>query len=203
METYSAFSSTAAGILLCTDVGARGLDMPSVDWVLQYDVPADPREYVHRAGRSARGGGSGSAMLFLMPSESGYAEFLSKTVGTLREAALVPFYDAGIGGEANAPLLQAMCFDMVANSDELAASARAAFTAYVRSYAVRSRETRPLCPISALHLGHVAATFGLRESPSRVVELLKVGRKEKAALLKNSRQGVDKKKQNKSSASRR
>ena len=36
------------GILFCTDVAARGLDIPEVDWIVQYDPPDDPREYIHR-----------------------------------------------------------------------------------------------------------------------------------------------------------
>ena len=36
------------GVLLCTDVAARGLDIPAVDWILQYDPPDDPKEYIHR-----------------------------------------------------------------------------------------------------------------------------------------------------------
>ena len=46
--TFFEFCQAETGILLCTDVAARGLDIPAVDWIIQYDPPDDPREYIHR-----------------------------------------------------------------------------------------------------------------------------------------------------------
>ena len=63
------FVNAKTGVLLCTDVAARGLDIPAVDWIIQYDPPDDPKEYIHRVGRTARGKeGVGRALLFLLPS---------------------------------------------------------------------------------------------------------------------------------------
>lgn len=45
---FHQFSSAEKGVLICTDVAARGLDIPKVDWIVQYDPPDDPREYIHR-----------------------------------------------------------------------------------------------------------------------------------------------------------
>ena len=59
-------------ILLTTDVAARGLDLPAVDWIVQFEPPAEPSEYVHRVGRAARGGRSGRALLLLLPSEQNF-----------------------------------------------------------------------------------------------------------------------------------
>ena len=47
-KTYENFASREAGVLLCTDVAARGLDIPDVDWILQYDAPQDPSFFIHR-----------------------------------------------------------------------------------------------------------------------------------------------------------
>lgn len=54
-STFFEFCNAKSGILICTDVAARGLDIPEVDWVLQFDPPDDPRSYLHRVGRTARG----------------------------------------------------------------------------------------------------------------------------------------------------
>ena len=64
------------GALLCTDVAARGLDIPDVSHILQFDPPQDPDVFVHRVGRTARAGRAGAALAFLLPAEAPYVEFL-------------------------------------------------------------------------------------------------------------------------------
>ena len=56
-------------MLLSTDLAARGLDFPAVDWVLQLDAPEDAETYIHRVGRTARYESHGKALLLLCPSE--------------------------------------------------------------------------------------------------------------------------------------
>eukprot|EP01018_Ginkgo_biloba_P010644 Gb_12810 [translate_table: standard] len=75
-KALASFSKLSGGVLLCTDVAARGLDIPDVDWILQYDPPQDPNVFVHRVGRTARMGRSGNALVFLLPKEDAYVEFL-------------------------------------------------------------------------------------------------------------------------------
>ena len=79
----------SSGCLLCTDVAARGLDIPDVNWIVQYDPPQDPATFVHRVGRTARMGRSGKALVLLMPHEVTYIQFLHlRQVSTFPDHAL-------------------------------------------------------------------------------------------------------------------
>ncbi|KAF0982215.1 hypothetical protein FDP41_011671 [Naegleria fowleri] len=57
------------GVLVATNVAARGLDFPNVDLIVQFDIPEQPADYFHRAGRTARAGKKGVSVLFLTPRE--------------------------------------------------------------------------------------------------------------------------------------
>lgn len=69
LSIFQKFSSSKSALLICTDVAARGLDFPAVDWVIQLDCPEDVDTYIHRVGRTARYQSEGKALLFLAPSE--------------------------------------------------------------------------------------------------------------------------------------
>ncbi|EFN51763.1 hypothetical protein CHLNCDRAFT_59105 [Chlorella variabilis] len=86
--TLAAFAAAPAGVLLCTDVAARGLDIPDVQWIVQFDPPQDPSAFVHRVGRTARMGRSGNAVVYLFPHETSYVEFLKVRNIPLQQAAL-------------------------------------------------------------------------------------------------------------------
>ncbi|NXU27593.1 DDX55 helicase, partial [Thalassarche chlororhynchos] len=76
-KIFTEFRKFPGGILVCTDVMARGIDIPEVHWVLQYDPPSSASAFVHRCGRTARIGNVGSALVFLLPMEESYINFLS------------------------------------------------------------------------------------------------------------------------------
>ena len=59
------------------DVAARGLDLPHVHWIVQYNTPGRPVDYIHRVGRTARIGVTGNALLFVTPAEVDYVKVLS------------------------------------------------------------------------------------------------------------------------------
>ncbi|KAK8029058.1 P-loop containing nucleoside triphosphate hydrolase protein [Apiospora marii] len=69
MEINRRFLKAEHSCLITTDVCARGVDFPSVDWVVQVDAPEDVDTYIHRVGRTARNEKVGKAVLFLDPSE--------------------------------------------------------------------------------------------------------------------------------------
>ncbi|KAG9121868.1 ATP-dependent RNA helicase dbp4 [Ceratobasidium sp. 392] len=69
LDIFQKFAASKHAFLFATDVAARGLDFPAVDWVLQLDAPEDADTYVHRVGRTARYERKGQSLLFLCPSE--------------------------------------------------------------------------------------------------------------------------------------
>ncbi|KAG0068444.1 hypothetical protein BGZ89_004728 [Linnemannia elongata] len=62
LNSLAKFRGGIISVLIATDVGSRGLDIPSVQWVLNYDIPRDPTDYIHRVGRTARAGRGGQAV---------------------------------------------------------------------------------------------------------------------------------------------
>lgn len=76
LERFTKYTQNC--ILLTTDVAARGLDIPEVDFVLQLDPPSDPNMFLHRAGRAGRAGRTGEGLVMLTPgSEESYVDFLA------------------------------------------------------------------------------------------------------------------------------
>ena len=75
------FKSGQLPILISTDVGSRGLDIPSVEVVLNYDVPLDARDYVHRIGRTARAGRSGFALTLMTEMDVELVENIETKIG--------------------------------------------------------------------------------------------------------------------------
>lgn len=153
--TFFQFCKNETGILLCTDVAARGLDIPSVDWIIQYDPPDDPKEYIHRVGRTARGAtGSGRALLFLSPQEIGFLKYLRAANVSLNE------YEFPTHKVAN---IQSQYQRLIESNYYLNRAAKDAYRSYLLSYA--SHGHRNIFNVHELDLQGVAIAFGFTTPP--------------------------------------
>jgi ATP-dependent RNA helicase DDX55/SPB4 len=139
--------------LLCTDVAARGLDLPDVDWVVQFDAPQDPNAYVHRVGRTARMGRRGNALLLLRPHEDTYVPFLA-----VRKAPLSPMEPAA----GLPPLREALTKIALADRAVMEKGARA-FVSYLKAY--QEHVCKYVFVFDKLDLGQLASAMGLLRLP--------------------------------------
>jgi superfamily II DNA/RNA helicase len=81
MATLESFRSGETPVLVASDVAARGLDIPKVSHVFNYDLPSNPEDYVHRIGRTGRAGRSGVAISLLAPSDSKFLDQIERMLG--------------------------------------------------------------------------------------------------------------------------
>lgn len=222
-----------ASILFATDVAARGLNLPGVDWIVQYDPPCETSDYIHRAGRTARAGNAGNALLFLLPSEKQYIDILqlkgltdissrNSALSLATTLQLASKYcpnltkegekksggsNSNRKGEAFAMALQEKLEQYIIQDaatrkeaakrsvgkgnkrkkdgkqssmaaikeqqkllmeDSIQESARKAFTSFLRAYPAKEKAVRHIFCARALHLGHIARSFALKDPPKAI-----------------------------------
>ena len=87
-ETLDKFRSGEIQFLVASDVAARGLDIPAVSHVFNYDTPIHSDDYVHRIGRTGRAGLKGAAMMLVTPADGKYYDAILKTIGVEEIEAL-------------------------------------------------------------------------------------------------------------------
>ncbi|MED6307743.1 MAG: DEAD/DEAH box helicase, partial [Planctomycetota bacterium] len=88
------FTSGELAVLVATDVAARGLHIPAIKTVINYDLPVTTEEYVHRVGRAGHGGGAGEAFSLVTPQEEGYWKRFRSVSGTRVEIVDPPDYQS-------------------------------------------------------------------------------------------------------------
>nr|KAK5445730.1 ATP-dependent RNA helicase [Exophiala xenobiotica] len=160
-NTFFEFCNAKSGTMVCTDVAARGLDIPAVDWIVQFDPPDDPRDYIHRVGRTARGSnGKGRSLMFLQPSEVG---FLSQ----LKEARVpVVEFDFPAKKLLN---IQSQLEKLISQNYYLNKSAKDGYRSYLQAYA--SHSLRSVFDVNKLDLVKVAKSFGFSTPPRVDIQL--------------------------------
>ena len=84
------FRSGQVPVLIATDIAARGIDIPGVSHVINYDLPEVPEQYVHRIGRTSRAGAEGKAIAFCSPDERGLLRDIERLTRLKIEVAPLP-----------------------------------------------------------------------------------------------------------------
>ncbi len=177
--TFFQFCKQKTGILLCTDVAARGLDIPSVDWIVQFDPPDDPKEYIHRVGRTARGTNtSGRALLFLLPEEVAFLKYLGDAKVSLQEFEFPLKKIANIGTQM---------MMLIEKNFYLNKSAREAYRSYLLSYASHSH--KDIFNVHELDLQGIGKAFGFTVPPRVDLNFSARGDKRKMRKDQKSRFG--------------
>ncbi|KAL1310481.1 hypothetical protein AAFC00_000771 [Neodothiora populina] len=154
-NTFFEFCNAKTGTLICTDVAARGLDIPAVDWIVQFDPPDDPRDYIHRVGRTARGAnGKGKSLLFVQPNEIGFLKHLDE--------ARVPLSQFEMQ-QKKILNIQSQLEMLIGKNYYLNKSAKDGYRAYLQAYA--SHSLRSVFNVNELDLVKVAKSFGFATPP--------------------------------------
>lgn len=159
-KLFDSFRQSESGVLICTDVMARGIDIPEVDWVIQYDPPTSAVSFLHRCGRTARIGNIGSALVFLMPNEELYVNFIK-----INQNVTLQMFDKEKLCLSNRCIQQT--FEVVKNCQlndrAVFDKANRAFVSYIQSYC--KHECNIILRVNDLDFGPLASGFGLIRLP--------------------------------------
>ena len=176
LEITSRFTSAKYSCLFATDVVARGIDFPAVDWVIQADCPEDTDTYIHRVGRTARYESNGRAVLFLDPSEE---DGMIKKL----EQKKIPIQKVNVKEKKKRSIqnsLQDMCF----KNPDLKYLGQKAFISYAR--AIHLQTDKDVFKLNKLDLDKFSASLGLPGTPQ-----IKFQKGEDIKKIKNAqRQGM-------------
>ncbi|KAF9485333.1 DEAD-domain-containing protein [Pholiota conissans] len=177
-RTLAAFSSapqfsSAPSILLATDVAARGLDLPNVDVVIQFDPPTDTKTFSHRCGRTARAGKRGVAYVLLCGREVEFCDFLNVRKIPLKEGSYFTGSSASTSGDGDSEDINVDVYldevrSILKTDRALHDQAVKAFVSFVRAYS--KHEASYIFRVKDLDLVGLAKSFGLLRLP-RMPEL--------------------------------
>jgi ATP-dependent RNA helicase RhlE len=98
------FKSGKIRVLVATDIAQRGLDVSGISHVINYDVPQQPEDYVHRIGRTGRAAATGDAYTFMSPDEIAMVRTIERMLGQQIPRISVPGYDFGTTSDVAVPL---------------------------------------------------------------------------------------------------
>lgn len=144
-------------LLLCTDVLARGVDIPEMEWVLQWEPPSNAAAFVHRVGRTARQGHTGNALILILPSEDAYIDFLQRN----QKVRLKPI--TMTKEHFTYSQLNEIIYKLQINDRSIYDKANRAYVSHIRAYS--KHECNFILRINDLDLGKIATGYGLLKMP--------------------------------------
>lgn len=175
MTIYDEFCKRSKVVLFSTDIASRGLDFPTVNWVIQLDCPEDASAYIHRAGRTARHKAHGESLLVLTPQEE------LPMLEELR-AQKIPINQISIDPKRLfSPHVKMEAF--LAQNLELKETAQRAFLAYIKS--VFLMKNKKIFNVESINFDEYAKSLGLVVTPRvRFLQRLKKKKAESLGLQK-------------------
>lgn len=150
-----------AVVIFCTDIAARGVDFPSVDWVLQLDCPDTVESYTHRVGRTARFESAGSSALFLLPSETAFVAKLKAHRIDVKSIS---------AKQGKIQTIQSKVQAVISGDQSIKYLAQKALTSYVRS--VHLMKDKEVFNVKSLPLENFANSMGLAAVPEGLEQLI-------------------------------
>jgi superfamily II DNA/RNA helicase len=138
LATLDSFRDNRITLLVASDVAARGLDIPAVSHIFNYDIPTHSEDYVHRVGRTGRAGRSGQALTIVTRAETKYVQSIEKLIGKTIEWHAAPSPD--VGDESREPA-HARASERATRSSGRGRGGRSGSTGKSRRASSRGRES--------------------------------------------------------------
>ena len=160
-KNFSRFTtSSTPSILLTTDVASRGLDIPSVDLVVQIDPPSDPKTFIHRCGRAGRAGRRGLSIVLLHPGrEEDYISFLE-----VRKTPVAPFNLVTPASDIDAAVATQAIRAVVMQDRAIHDKGQKAFVSWLRSYS--KHQANSIFRVADLDWEALGKAWGLLRLPT-------------------------------------
>ncbi|TPX30363.1 hypothetical protein SmJEL517_g06057 [Synchytrium microbalum] len=149
---------TTQSMLLCTDVAARGLDIPDIDWVVQFDPPQDPKAFAHRCGRTARQGKEGAALAFLTKEEDAYLDFLR-----IRKIPTSEFDSSVLPRTYTTASVATLLRKLNTHDRDIYDKSITAFVSWIRAY--KEHHANAIFQFRKVDIADLATAFGLLRLP--------------------------------------
>lgn len=161
-KEYKSFYNSEKGVLLTTDLAARGIDIPNINLIIQFDPPKNEEIYIHRVGRTARAGHDGESILFLSPSEEKFITYMKN------KDIKITKYPIEFNETIYNDLLSSIK-DLNKEDKWIYDKATKAFVTFVRFYS--EHDLKYIFDVNTLDLGNLANCFQLFRIP-RIREII-------------------------------